>query len=51
MVEILVSSSNDRDDREIDEYYDESNNSKGISGSGSSSKSSSSGEVYSSRTP
>ena len=27
MVEILVSSSNDRDDREIDEYHDDSNRS------------------------
>ena len=30
MVEIIVSSSSDRDEREIDEYYDESNNSGSI---------------------
>ena len=40
MAEIIVSSSSDRDDREIDEYHDDSNS------SGSSSESSSSDERY-----
>ena len=51
MVEIVVSSSSDRDDREIDECNDESNSSEGSSSSESSFKSSSSYDVYSFGTP
>ena len=51
MAEIVVSSSSNRDDREINECHDERNSSKGSSSSESSSKSSSLDEVYLSRTP
>ena len=43
MVEIVVSLSSDRDDRAIDEYHDDNNNSGGCSGS---SESGSIDEVY-----
>ena len=46
MIEIIVSSFNNRDDREIDEYHDESNSSDGNSNE-SSSENSSSYEAYS----
>ena len=49
MVEIIVSSSIDRDEREINEYYDESNSSG--SGSESSSESDSTDKQYSSGVP
>ena len=55
MSEIVVSSSSDRDDREIDEYHDESNSIDSGSDTDSSQSSSSGGnttdEQYSSRVP
>ena len=51
MAEIVVSSSSDRDDREIDECNDKRNSSEGGSSSESSFESSSSYEVYSFGTP
>ena len=56
MVEIEVLSSNDRDDKEIDEYYDESNNSSDNSSDSStnsenSTKDKSSDEQYHSGVP
>ena len=50
MVEIIVSSSSDRDEREIDEYYDESNSSYSSS-ENSSSESDSTDKQYSSGVP
>ena len=50
MAEIVVSSSSNRDDGEINECHDESNSNEGSSSSESSSESSSLDEVYSSRT-
>ena len=50
MVEIIVSSSIDRDEREINEYYDESNSS-GSSSESSSSESDSTDKQYSSGVP
>ena len=46
MAEIVVSSSSDKDDREIDKYIDKSISSEGSSSSESSSKSSSLDDVY-----
>ena len=51
MAEIVVSSSSNRDDREINECHDESNSSEGSSSSESSSESSSLDMVYSFGTP
>ena len=55
MFEIVVSSSSDRDEREIDKYHDESNSSDSVSNSDSSQSSSSGGntidEQYSSDVP
>ena len=51
MVEMVVSSSSNRDDTEINKCHDKSNSSEGSSSSESSSKSSYLDEVYSSRTP
>ena len=51
MAEIVMSSSSDIDNKEIDEYHDESNSSEGNSSSESSSESSSSEEVHLSGTP
>lgn len=50
MAEIVVSSFSDRDEKEIDEYYNESNSIKGSS-SESITESSSLDEIYSSGTP
>lgn len=49
MAEIIVSSSSDKDDREIDEYHDERNYSD--SSGDSSGESTSSDELYLSGTP
>lgn len=51
MAEIVVSSSSDKDDREIDKYIDKSISSEGSSSSESSSKSSSLDDVYLSSVP
>ena len=53
MVGIVVSSSSDRDDREIDEYYDNinSNGSSSTSDSESYGESGSTNELFSSETP
>ena len=50
MFEIIVSSSSDRDEREIDEYHDESNSSDGRSESASSQSSSNSSSSSGSTT-
>ena len=51
MAEIVMSSSSDMDNKEMDEYHDESNSSEGNSSSESSSESSCSEEVHLSGTP